>query len=185
MAETSGIQIVTWGLTGLGISVSLGWNWYNAYNSGKLAQTLREEQYKSGQWTRIRGKIDGAMDALSDAVDALLAQVTIASDNTAASGFIQQAVSQAHDRLAQELADASASIHCMGNDWETAAYGKIHGSETSWDLVVGALGEFDSATTPDNRIAALKKARAFTLEVKGAVKERLRIQDNFLDPARI
>jgi hypothetical protein len=185
VAGTSGIQLVTWGLTALGTAVSLVWNWYNAHNSGKIARTLREEQYKSGQWTRIRGKIDGSMDALSDAVDALLAQVKIDSTNTAASGFIQQAVSQAHDRLAQELGDASASIHCAGNDWEVTAYGKNHAGETSWDLVVRALGDFDAATTSADRIAALNTARVFVSEIKGAVNERLRIQDNVLDPARI
>lgn len=181
----TGIQLVTWGLTATGTAVSLGWNLFNYLRSGRLAKTLREEQYRSAQWTRIRGKIDSAMEGLIDAVDALVAQVNVASDNAAAAGVIQQAVSQAHDKLATELADATASVHCVGDDWLDAAYGAQHGSETSWDLVVGALETFDTATLPAARIAALKKARMHVGEIKLKVNERLRIQDYELDPARL
>lgn len=181
----SNIQLVTWVLTATGTITSLGWNLFNYRRSGRLAKTLREEQYQSAQWTRIRGKIDGAMDGLIDAVDALVAQVAVAGDNTAAAGVIQQAVSQAHDKLATELTDANASAHCAGHDWLEAAYGAQHGSETSWDLVVGALEAFDNASVPVDRIAALRKARGHVGEIKLMVNDRLRTQDCQLDPARL
>ncbi|MGE7205315.1 hypothetical protein ACQKJZ_06510 [Sphingomonas sp. NPDC019816] len=179
------VQLVTWGLTATGTVVSLGWNLFNFLRSGRIAKTLREEQYQSAQWTRIRGKIDAAMEGLVDAVDALVAQVSAANGNTAAAGVIQQAVSQAHDKLAVELGDAAASAHCAGDDWAEAAYGTQHGLETSWDLVVAALETFDTANLPADRIAALKKARTYVGEIKLKVNDRLRIQDYQLDPARI
>lgn len=191
MAAAATTQYVTWALTGTGIAASLGWNLINSIRSTWIAAELRKEQYKSAQWARIRSRIDVASDGLVDAVDALVAQVNAAAQSMptsaqpAVAGMIQMMVSQAHDKLSIELSEASASAHCSGTDWEQAANGKQHGTESSWDMVLNELNEFDVAAAATDKMKALQKARGYVVEVRSTVNQRLRTQDNELDPARL
>src|SRR3546814_12594304 len=101
------------------IAISLGWNWFNQRQTIKTAKSLRVEQYRSAQWTRVRSKIEQAVDGLVDAGFVVQKQAqTMDSkkpENTSID-LLNLTIVQAQDQLASALDEAECSAYCDGNE---------------------------------------------------------------------
>lgn len=181
-------QVVGWTVTGIGIAISLIWNFFNQWKTNDTASKLRAEQYHSGQWARIRGKIDTAVEGLVDAAFDVEKQIhAMDPDKTenAAIQLLNLKIVQAQDKLASSLAEADRSSYCLGSDWAAAANGKLIGYETSWDLVIDAFARAQAATEKAEKLAELGKVTELIRQIGAAVADRCRIQDVELDPVKI
>lgn len=183
-AAPTAINYVTWTVAIIGIGSSLIWNLVNTVRSNSLAQRLRVEQYRSSQWTRIRGQIDKALDDLIGSSTLVVDEAIKLDDSDTKLNFFNRIVVNSQDELCTALREADLSSYCEGDTWEACASGTAHGSETSWDLVLHYITVAQEATCKADRIAALSKIRTPIQEIRRVVNDRMRVQDHELDPHR-
>ncbi|HEV7287744.1 hypothetical protein [Sphingomonas sp.] len=181
-------QAVGWSVTGIGIVISLGWNFYNSWRTRKVAEQLRTEQYRAGQWARVRDRIESALDDLVDASRVVVHQAQQLDESNFQSkvvGVLLILLVDAQDKLASALEEAKLSAYCEGDHWYDAANGKRQGSETSWDNVIRIMAEAEAAGNKSDMVAALKALKSPIGEIRTAVNQCCRAQDMLLDPEKI
>lgn len=186
--EISASQLIGWGLTALGITISLGWNWFNQRRTIKTAELLRIEQYRNVQWTRVRGAIEKAVDGLVDAGFVIQKQAQSMDADQPGNDSIDLynlTMIQAQDKLASALGEAERSAYCNGTEWASTANGVLVGQECSWDLILAAIAEAQAAPTKLEKLSALAKISEPISQIRIAVTDRCRIQDMEIDPERI
>jgi cellobiose-specific phosphotransferase system component IIA len=181
-------QTIGWIVTGVGIAFSLAWNGFNYIRTQKIAEQLRAEQYRAGQWARLRNRIEGALDELVDASKAVVQQAQkLDGDSleTRIVGVFFLLLVDAQDKLASALEEANLSIYSAGENWCDAANGPKYGSETSWDNVLRIMAEAEAAASKFDAVEALKSLKDPIGEIRALVNERCRIQDLLLDPEKV
>lgn len=185
MSQITTAQTVGWLITAFGIGVSLIWNFSNSLYGHRLAKRLRIEQYQSSQWERIRGKIDKSLEELIDASRLVVDQARKLDDAELQLDLFNVVMVDAQDALASALEEASRSEYCTGKTWSDVANGYLHGSETSWDLVLQSVSVAQAAPDKAERVRALAAMRVPIGEIRDRVNEACRIQDRELDPNRL
>lgn len=180
-------MLIGWGVTGVGILISLGWNLFNHFRTGWTAERLRQEQYRLSQWTRLRDRIEQGLDGLVTTSRAIVRQAQEMPDSPESPGLdlLNQVMVDAQDELAIALEEASVSAYCDGDHWRYGANGPSIGTETAWDVALGILAEASAASTKDAKILSLKKLRQPVNEIRVMVQEYCRVQDSLLDPAKL
>ncbi len=178
-------QSIGWFLTACGILTSLGWNWHNRRRTDQTAERLRQESYRDNQWSRIRGRIETALDELVDTSKIIVRQVQQLKEGDPIDvtiNLVSQMIIDTQDALASALEEASESVYCEGNHWTEAAHGKTAGTETSWDNILSILDEAGSAIGKDDKVDVLRKIKKPIGEIQAMVRECCRVQDIDLDP---
>lgn len=181
-------QTIGWIVAGVGIAISLVWNGFNYCRTQAIAKQLRVEQYRAGQWARVRARIEGALDGLIAASKASVHQAQQLDETnfqTNVVGIFLLLLVDAQDELASALEEAKLSPYCEGENWCDAANGVKNGSETSWDNVVGIMAEAEAAETKADMVRALKSLKEPIGEIRALVNENCRVQDLLLDPETI
>lgn len=178
-------QFIGWTVTAVGIGVSLLWNAGNTFYSNRLARRLRIEQYRSSQWERVRGKIDKALEELIDASRLAVDQARRLDDAELQLDLFNVLMVGAQDALASALEEANRSEYCAGQQWCDVANGQLHGSETSWDLVLQCVSAAQAAPDKAGRVKALTNMRVPIGEIRDRVNDACRVQDRELDPNRL
>lgn len=181
-------QVIGWILTGVGIVASLSWNFFNRLHTNRTAKDLRIEQYRSSQWSRIRTRIEQALDTLIDASKAILHQAVQLDDanlNNRPLELFNRHMVDAQDGLASALEEAALSPYCEGENWRAGANGPATGTETAWDEVLACLENTLSATDRAAKIASLERIRVPISQIRSMVMDLCRVQDLTIDPDKI
>jgi len=174
-------QWIGWGVTAVGILLSLGWNLKNQSRT----DDLRKDQYKISQWERIRARIEKSADDLVIVRTAIIQQVHECSDDNIQSvrmNLLNQMMVDAQDNLSSALEEAATSSYCNGDHWRQGANGETQGSETSWDMVLACFEEAREAASKEEKLVALQRMRTPVLQIRDKVMAYCRVQDSEYDP---
>lgn len=182
MAADQGIalsQWIGWGVTALAFAGNLYWNALNREHTNKIANDIRRENFERDVWERHRARIDDRLEELTSYVSELPGQLLalpLPSDSKTLEIWGYN-LTLLHDSLARALTEADASAYCDGSAWEALASGNVHGSESSWDLVLSLFEEARISETEDARLKKLKKMNVYVMEIERVIRARMRDAD--------
>jgi hypothetical protein len=180
-------QVVGWIVTFVAFLGNLVWNWRNRLHTNELAANLRFEQHSRDNWSRLRARIESKLDELVEAACEAPSTVKALPDGSTASQVLEMLnldLVGKQDRLARALQEADVSHYTNYEDWANAGSGLPHGNETSWDLLLAKFEEAGQAANEADVFARLVEMRPFALEIEHAVKEKVRGQEWFFEPAK-
>lgn len=179
-----GAQTVTWIIAIGGIAISLGWNAFNQWKTGKVAKDIRAEQFEADRWARLRTRIEIELAELVDGLRSahvVIAQIEAQGQpSDAAMDVLGHTIINAHDDLARVLREADEADFCDGCEWEQLALGKTYTHETSWDLISTVIA--DATERAPDRVSHLKRLKRYSNEIEELVRQAIKAQDALLDP---
>jgi hypothetical protein len=178
-------QIIGWSLTGIGIAASLVWNLLNRRHTNKVAVDVRVANFRGDQWAGSRGKIEGALENLAQAIEAIVVALPDRTDPTfdAKFQFHNLTLMIKHEAFFEALSDAAGNSEYVTNrNWTDLALGTKTGNESSWDKIQTALEAVGTAATNPETREALAPVRAWFQDIRRGVVVAIRSENMLHDP---
>lgn len=180
-------QIIGWVVTIGGTVASLVWNYINQSKTTNLGMQIRQEQREFENWGRIRVKLEERSQAFLTHIMAVEAQLpALPADKTQEQFFkiLNILLVNCEDDLASAIKEARASSDCKALMTNTFGTGKLHGQESSYDLLLAEMDKLiDAGSDEARRNASIKTIKSLAREIQEEVLDFVRRQDALMRPS--
>lgn len=167
-------DIVTWVVTGIGLSLNFGWNLWNHRRTTGMANGLRKDAFDLDEWKSHRAAITSRLDDFENAGDRLLALTRGEHEALALLNELNsegRILVSAHEALLRSLERYGSQ------NWALLAYGKSTNGESDWDqlnsILAGCSELGDDASTIR---ASLHPMKTHLRSIAGGITERITSQ---------
>jgi hypothetical protein len=177
VADATTKDIVSWTLTAIGLTVTLGWNLHNRIRTDRIAKQLRCEAFEFDEWKVQRTEILRVLREFENAGGGLSV--------LAIGGHQADALVELVNQEGEELVRIHISLLreldrvCSEQNWALLAYGQSVDEESDWDRlnsILAAIGEIDEdaqskrvrLTGVDQHIRAISAAINSEIRVRTA-----------------